>query len=197
MLLDICLGNRTSWKILILIAQSPGKAITRQQIKKHTKIGNKALVKFLGLLKNFDILIENKHGKEFNYKMNLANPFSTKLLEIIELEKKQLNNPYFNSLTVLREFVYELTNIKDSEFIKKVILFGSVAKHTATTNSDIDIAIVTLSKNPGIELQTSAICSKIQERFNKEIQVHFFTEDEIKKKSTMTEDIARDGIRLL
>jgi len=50
MLLDVCLGTRTSWKILFVLAEAPGKAVSRKEIRRLTKLGNKTVSKFLLLL---------------------------------------------------------------------------------------------------------------------------------------------------
>ncbi len=199
MLLDICLGTRSAWKILLLMAETPGKTLTRKQIQEHTRVGNKVLVKFLLLLKKFDLIHESKVGRLYLYKMNMSSPYVPLLLEVIKFEKRQLNNPYFSQLLILREFVYELTNV-DFEKTKKLILFGSVAKHTATIDSDIDIALVTKEKDPKLELEISRVCGKLEKRFKQTIQPHYFTEREFedlkKKKHKLVEEIVRDGIRI-
>lgn len=201
MILDVCLGTRTAWKILLLMSETPGKALTRKQIQEQTKIGNKVLVKFLMLLKKFDLIQETKLGRKYLYKMNMANPFAEQLINIIQLEKRQLNNIYFGTAAILREFVYEITNIAGFETIKKIILFGSVAKHTATISSDIDVAIILKEQNPKIELQITAVCGKIESRFKRAIQPHYFAEKEFdelrKKKNKLVEEILRDGIVLM
>lgn len=200
MLLDVCLGTRSAWKILLSMAETPGKALSRKQIQEQTKIGNKVLVKFIAILKKFEIVQETKLGRQYFYKMNLANPFTNQILGIIQLEKQQLNNPYFTTAGILREFVYELTNVTGFEDIQKVILFGSVAKHTATLTSDIDVAIILKEKNPRIELQVTAVCGQIEDRFSREIQPHYFTGKEFeelkKRKNKLVLEIARDGIVL-
>lgn len=197
MMLDVCLGTRSAWKILLLTAETPGKALSRKQIQEYTKIGNKVLVKFLEVLKKFDLLQENKIGRQFFYKMNMASPYAAALLELVKIEKKQLNNPYFTTTVILRELVYELTNL-DFEQIKKVILFGSVAKHIATIESDIDVAVILKEQNPKIELEISALSGKLEGRFKRKIQLHYFTEEEFKnRKNRLVEEIVKDGVVLL
>ncbi len=199
MLLDVCLGTRSAWKLLLLMAETPGKALTRKQIQEHTRMGNKVLVKFLLLLKKFDLIQETRLGRQYLYKMNMANSYALQLLELIKLEKRDLNNPYFVTAIILREFVYELTNL-NLEKLQKIILFGSVAKHIATIESDIDVAVVLKEKDPKIELEIAAICRKIEKRFKRTIQPHIFIELEFeemkKRKVKLAEEILKDGIRL-
>lgn len=199
MLLDVCLGTKSAWRILFVLAEAPGKAVDRKEIQRLTKLGNKVLTKFLLLLEKFDMIIVNKIGKTYNYKLNLSNPFVEEILDLIKLEKRKLNNPDFVILNILREFVYELTNINLKD-LKEVILFGSYAKRTYRKESDIDVAIILKEKNVDDELLITAVIDKLKKRFKKEIQPHYYAEKEfknLKKKNKLVKEIIRDGIELL
>lgn len=199
MLLDVCLGSRSAWKILSVLAEAPGKAVNRKDIQMLTRLGNKVLTKFLIVLEKFDIVIVNKIGKTYNYKLNFSNPFTEQILNLIRLEKKELNNPDFIVLNILREFVYELTNVNLIN-LKKVILFGSYAKRTYHKESDIDAAVVLKERNAGDELLITEVIDKLKKRFKKEIQPHYYTENEfevLKRKDKLVQEIVRDGIELL
>jgi len=199
MLLDVCFGTRSVWKLLLVLAEAPGKAISRGEIKSLTKLGNKVLVSSLLILERFDIIKEDKIGKRYYYKMNLANPFTDYLIEIIRLEKNELNNPDFFIMSLLREFVYELINIC-SDNLCKVILFGSYAKRTFVHNSDVDVAVVLKENNSDEEIMIAESTNRISKRFKKEIQVHYFTIDEFdkeKKRKGIINEIYKDGIVLI
>jgi predicted nucleotidyltransferase len=199
MLLDVCLGTRTAWKILFVFAEAPGKAVSRKEIQQLTKLGNKVLTKFLLLLEKFGMITSSKIGKAYYYKLNLSNPFVEQIIETILLEKKQLNNPDFAALNVLREFVYELTNA-DLENLEQVILFGSYAKRTFSKDSDIDVAIITAEKSADDELLITDIIDRLHKRFRKEIQPHHYTANEFKErknKDKLIKEILKDGIRLV
>lgn len=199
MLLDVCLGTKSVWKILFVLAEAPGKAISRKEIQSLTKLGNKVLTKFLLVLEKFDMIAVNKTGKRYNYKLNLANPFVEQILDLIKLEKRKLNNPDFIILNILREFVYELTNV-DLINLKEVILFGSYAKRIYHKESDIDIAVILKKKDVNAELLITDIVDKLKKRFKKEIQPHYYIEREfkiLKKKDKLVKEIMADGIKLM
>lgn len=197
MLLDICLGTRTSWKILFILAEAPGKAVSRKEMRNLTKLGNKVLSKFLLLLEKFGIIIQSKIGKAYFYKLNLSSPFTQDILHIIQTENKLLNNPNFFILNILREFAYEMTNI-DLENLYQIILFGSYAKRTFKEGSDIDIAIIFQEKNLDDELLITNLIDKLNKRFNKEIQPHYFTTEEFNKAAgKLIGEIRRDGIMMI
>lgn len=199
MLLDVCLGTRSAWKVLLVLSEAPGKAVSKKEIRALTKLGNKALTKFLLVLEKFDIITSSKIGRSYYYKLNLNSTFATEAVNMIQLEKKALNNPDFAVLNLLREFVYELTNT-DLENLQKVILFGSYAKRTFSPDSDIDVAIITREKSTGNELLITEMVDRLAKRFKKEIQVHYFTAkefDEQKKREGLAREIVKDGIELL
>lgn len=199
MLLDVCLGTRTAWKIFFVLGEAPGKAVPRKEIQRLTGIGNKALSKFLLLLEKFGMITSMKDGNAYYYRIDYSNAFARQALEIIGQEKKQLNNPDFITLNILRELVYELTNVS-LENIQKVILFGSYAKKTYTKNSDIDTAIIVRKKSPGEEVLIAEITDRLKKRFGREIQPHYFTVEEFeseRKKAGIAKDIAAEGVVLL
>jgi len=199
MLLDVCLGTRTSWKILFVLSEAPGKAVSRKDIRDLTKLGNKVITKFLLLLKNFDIITSKKIGKRYYYTLNLSNPYVESILEIIKLEKTKLNNPDFIVLNILRDFVYELTNT-NLDNLNKVILFGSYAKRTYAAASDIDVSIILKERNPNDELIITEIVAELKRRYKKEIQPHYYAKKEfdgLKKKNKLAQEIAKDGIELM
>lgn len=201
MLFDVCLGTRSAWKILLLMSETPGKILTRKQIQEHTKIGNKVLVKFLLLLEKFDILQVSKTGRKHFYKLNMQNNFTKSIVELITVEQRQLNAVQFSALLILREFVYELTNF-DLANIKKIILFGSIAKHTARIDSDIDIAILTKEQvPPGEQLLHTDLIDRLEKRFGREIQIHYFTDQEFEKLrksgNKLVNEISADGLVLM
>jgi len=196
MLLDICLGSRSAWKILFVLAEAPGKGVSRKEIQQLTLLGNKVVTKFLAVLEKFDLILVQKTGKRFFYKLNMNSPFAEGILSVYNLEKKANHNLDFFILNILREFVYELTNI-NLENLKQVILFGSYAKRTYHKESDIDAAIVVKEKAVEEELLITELVDKIKKRFNKQIQPHFLTGKEFEGKSRLAEEIKRDGIVLL
>jgi predicted nucleotidyltransferase len=199
MFLDVCLGTRTAWKILLVLAEAPGKAVSRKDIQKLTKLGNKFLSKSLILLEKFNIILQSKIGKAYYYKLNLNNPFIPEIIEIIQTEKKETNNLDFFIANILREFAYEILNINIKN-IHGLILFGSYAKRTYNANSDIDVAVILNEKSPDDELMIAGVIDKIKKRFGKKIQLHYYSKkefDEIKKKDRLVMEIVKDGIVLI
>lgn len=199
MLLDICLGSKSVWRILMILSSPPGKGFTREEIHKFTKLGSKMLTGKLKVLQEFDVIFSTKEGKKTFYKLNISNEFTEKILELCRMEIKELNKIDFETSIIFREFVRQvLENIK----VEEILIFGSYVKRTFHKESDIDIAVITKEKlNTGELLLVENSCDNIEKRFGKKIQTHIFSREEFgylkKKKDKLTEEIIRDGIRLV
>ncbi len=196
MFLDILLGSKATWRILTLMSESPGSRITRAEIKKCTKLGNNAISESIKDLVCHKILTMQKRGRKEYYQIDLTNELAKKIIDICDLERKANNNlPYQYSL-ILREYVRLVLSV----FVpQRIILFGSVAKRTFREDSDIDVALIFMSKLPmQKKLDLEEITHKLRKRFQKNIQQHIFTEKEFNKsKSALTDDIKRDGVELI
>ena len=185
--------------MLLVFGEAPGKAISRKEIRALTRLGNKVITRFLLVSERFGLIRRGKVGKSYYYRLDLSNPYIELILGLIQREKKDLNNPDFIALNILREFVYELTNT-NLENLRSVILFGSYAKRTYGKGSDIDIAIVLNEKNPNDELLITEVIGRLNRRFGKEIEPHYYSEKEfgeLLKKDKLVQEIVKDGISLL
>ncbi|MBL7147460.1 MAG: nucleotidyltransferase domain-containing protein [Nanoarchaeota archaeon] len=196
MLLDICLGSKAVWRILIVLSDLPGRGITREEIRKFTKLGSKSLTDSLRTLKEFNIIKSAKESKVTYYKLNLANKFTTQIIELCNLEKENLNNLNFEISIILREFIRMCLDIIKPN---KIIVFGSSVKTRYRKDSDIDVCLITKNKiKVDDDLKLEHITEKIEKRFKRNIQIHNFTEEEFEKlkksKNLLVNEIIRDGV---
>lgn len=199
MILDICLGSKAVWRILIVLSELPGRGVTREEIRKFTKLGSKSLTDNLKILKEFNIIKATKEGKLTFYKLNLANEFTTRIIELCNLEKEKLNNLNFEISIIVREFIRMCLDIIEP---KKIILFGSSVKTRYRKDSDIDICLITEKKlSVENDLSLEHATEKIEKRFKRNIQIHSFAEQEFEKlkksKNLLVSEIIRDGIIIL
>lgn len=195
MILDIALGSKAVWRILILLVGAPGKSLSRNEIREYTRLGNNPLSLSLRSLKKFKILSEKKIGKKYFYNLDLSGEFVSDIIKIIENERKNLNNLPFRFSLILREFTRKLLDASEPE---AVILFGSVAKRTYREDSDIDVAVVVNNISTNEKLNIAEFLEEIERRFKKKIQVHYFTEKEFSnKKDKLVLEILKDGIKIL
>lgn len=196
MLVDIVLGSKAVWRIFSVVAESPGQGVTKDEIRKITKLGGNSLFKSMSLLLHNGLILSVKYGKRTYYKLNLNDKYVKQIIEIIKLEKHDTNNLNPNILIILREYVRQIFSLID---LKETYVFGSVVKSSYREESDIDIAIITekeISTKERIGIEK--VNENIEKRFGREIQAHFFTKDEFaKSKTSLVEQIHRDGIKLI
>jgi len=168
-------------KILTYFLISPGSRYTRKEIKEKTKMNNVPLDNTLTKLKNLKLLNENKKIYELNFKIEK----NKEIFEIISSEYKYFNIPHeiFNIILETEE------KLARNKTVKSMILFGSYAKLIHTENSDIDIAIITKSKT---KKQTDKI-KKETKILNKNLELHFFEENDLKANDPLIKDILRNG----
>ena len=50
MLIDIILGSKAVWRVLIVLADAPGQGVTKDEIKKITKLGGNSLFNSINLM---------------------------------------------------------------------------------------------------------------------------------------------------
>jgi len=195
MLLDICLGNKSAWRVLMLYGESPGAGFTRQDLRNHTKLGNKALSFALKRLIAFGILTKSKEQLSLAvYKLNKENKYSQDILNLLQRERQDLNHLPYHFSNIAREFSREVV---DSVDVLSVYLFGSVAKGTYREDSDMDFAVVLEKKTPKEDMTINVICDKLSEKFSRKIHCFLMTEDQLSKNKTkLAEEILKHGIKL-
>jgi predicted nucleotidyltransferase len=172
-------------KILLLFLVSPGRNHNRKEIKEKTEMNNVPLDNSLKRLIFFKLIKQNNKI----YSLNLENPIIEKLL----LDRQVLINIPLKIQFILLELVYAISAHKE---IAKVILFGSYSKLIFTEKSDIDIAIVLKNKAnlTKLEREIFSIKNKISKKHKKDIQTHFFEEDDLKhKEDPLIKDILMNG----
>lgn len=193
MLIEPIFGYKSSWRILKLLFETPRKKVSRKELFEYTCLGNAPLSNGLNRLVKAGIIIKEKNGKKEVYYVNLDNEYTQLIKEIIEKEKKDVRFLDYDLYVILSEFLRMALEVCD---IDEVILFGSHAKGNASISSDIDIAVI-FSDDLSGEIEVTKIVNNLESKFEKVIQVHFFTAKTFSKKSKLADEIRRDGISLL
>ena len=178
------LNNKTVWYFLILASYSPGSGYTRKEIQDLTHLDNLSIDRTIQKLLFHKVVRKEKRI----IKLNFDNPETMHLLDFIHQEKKKLNYPSYELFMLLIDFFQSI----EIYSIDSIYLFGSHAKKTASTNSDIDIAIFSLE-----EVNVLREEEKIESKFGKELQIHYFKIGDIKKKNKLVEQILKDGVKIL
>jgi len=114
----------TEQKILSLFVDNPDKSFYGREISKRTKISIGATSNALGVLEKSGILTSERKGKTTLYALRLPNPY----IEYFKI---------LNSLLMLEPLIEKLKGIS-----RQIILYGSYATGTFTSDSDLDLFIV-------------------------------------------------------
>ncbi|MBI2564593.1 nucleotidyltransferase domain-containing protein [Candidatus Woesearchaeota archaeon] len=88
--------------------------------------------------------------------------------------------------------IIEFMHLIENNYIDFIYLFGSHAKKTASQHSDIDIAIFSQQNINLIKEE-----ERIETKFNKELQIHYFKTEDLKSKNKIIENILKDGVKIL
>lgn len=191
MLFENYLGNKTAWKILRVLTESPGRGVTREEIRKLAKAGNFALSNSLDELERFKIIERKKSGKKFYFWIAAGNEFADLLTRLFEAEKKKMKGIFPSKRIFIGKIVETVLKYTKP---KKIILFGSQVKGTFSEESDYDICLIFDQVRTGYKI---ILAGKLPEN----VQTHYFSEkdfEELRKKGDkLVEEIIRDGVELL
>ncbi|MFH1638254.1 MAG: nucleotidyltransferase domain-containing protein [Candidatus Woesearchaeota archaeon] len=197
-MLETAFGNKTSWKLLRLMIESPGRPISQKEIRQHIKLGFSNLQESLGKLCYSGILKVKKIGGVKHYYLDASNDYTKLLVQLINKEREDLRYVLPSKLAILAEIERRLLNLFPT--MQRLILFGSVARRVETKSSDIDLCLVnkeSLSAGEKVKL------TRLVEEFNKKslkVQIFDFNEESfnkmMKEQSPLFKEIARDGIEL-
>lgn len=139
-------GSRSKSRLLGTVLAFPGKEWTGRELARQAGVSQPQAGVALEALKNNGLVESRSAGKARLWKLNGKN-FLAKLLEgaarPLEEAKKLL----------AREFVGKI----GADKVRKIILFGSVARGEERTDSDIDLLIIVGTKRDKQEAQRKAL----------------------------------------
>lgn len=183
-------------KILTFFSISPGSKYNRKEIKEKTKMNNLPLDNALIRLLKSEILKQEKNL----YFLNLNEPSEVKDLwkYIYHVYYDKFHSLPFDIFYILIEISDKLSLIKS---IKNIFLFGSYAKLIYKEDSDVDIAIIFYKKikdKMREEKKINKIIAKIEKKNKKRIEIHFFSEEDLKhKEDPLIKDIIKNNIQII
>jgi len=182
--------NKDIAKVLTFFSVSPGSKLTRNEIKEKTKINNAPLDKALEALLNNKILTKEKRLLSLNFENNNMK----KALSIIKKEHTRFKDIPLNVYYSLLDISSKIAGIGN---VINAYLFGSYAKLIYTEKSDIDLAIVTSKDDkPAVKLIKGYVI-KIEEKYDKKIELHFFEKKDMKQKDPIIKEILRNSVEML
>lgn len=179
--------NENIVKILAVFSLSPGSRLNRKILQEKTNMNNIILDKTLNQLINFKFLSKEKNFFSLNFK----NKETKNILEIVSENYDKLKQMPLYSYFIILDIFEEISKIKN---IGDVYLFGSYSKLIFKESSDIDFAVVSDEVN---KKEVNKTIQKLEKRFNKKIEMHFFTKEFYKnKRDPLVKEIIQQGVKL-
>lgn len=178
--------HKNTSKVLTLFSISPGSKFTRNEIKEKTLLHNIPLDHAINLLLNNKILIKEKRLLGLNFE----NSNVKAIVDLMHREYIRLKEIPLKIYYLLMDISSELS---EKSSIKNIYLFGSYAKLIHTEKSDVDLAIVS-KKGDNIAKEIKKIIAKIEKKYNKAIEIHFFDENDMKQKDKLINEILRNSV---
>ena len=164
------LGNKPAIKLLKVLVENPLKEFKEIELINKAKTGKGSASIILKTLINQNILAEKRVGKTKLISINTHKKNSFLLKNI-------LNNEKMYKIEKIKSAAIFLFKNKIKKSTRLIIAFGSCIAGTATKKSDIDLLIVTNNLNK-IEKERK----EIEELFGEHLNLHHYTENEIKTK---------------
>lgn len=181
--------DRNIGKILSLFSISPGSKFTRKEIKEKTMLYNIPLDKALTVLLNNKILIKEKRLLSVNFEDNNAK----NIIEIIKKEYLRFKEIPLKIYYLLLDICASLSELNQ---IENICLFGSFAKLIYTEKSDIDLGIILQREDKVLIQKIKSEIAKIEKKYEKTIEEHFFEKNDLSEKDPLIEEIKRNNIVL-
>jgi predicted nucleotidyltransferase len=135
MLLENLVGSTTKVKILRLFCEYPNRTFTTNEVIQNTGMGAGYGLKCLNMFAGIGILSKTKVGREKRYKLDTKNELYPALNELFSKERQN----YPNVSYLHRGLIADISEKLNEE---TVLIFGSVAAGTATSDSDVDLLII-------------------------------------------------------
>ncbi|WP_447651910.1 nucleotidyltransferase domain-containing protein [Pseudomonas abietaniphila] len=123
------LFTTTQQRLLGLLYGNPERSFYTNEIGRWAKVGRGSMVRELERLHSAGLLTATRQGNQIHYQANPANPVFGELVAIVRKT--------FGIADYLRQ---ELMPFADR--IERAFVYGSIAKGTANTSSDIDLMLI-------------------------------------------------------
>ena len=182
--------NKEAVMDLTLFSVSPGSKFTRNEIKEKTALNNIPLDNALNVLLNNRILTREKRF----FSLNFENKNSKILLDAIKNEHIRFKEIPLKIYYLLLDASAVMSHITS---ITKVYLFGSYAKLIYTDRSDVDLAVILEKEDKGAIDKIKKSANKIEKKYGKSIELHFFEEKDMRQKDPIIKEILRNNVELL
>lgn len=158
----------------------PQRKFTPLELSKLTKIPYSTTWRYIHDLESAGLINIEKIGEYNICTLNKSSSLIPQLKRFMQLKM----SPHW---LAIEEFVKNVKILK----VKKIILFGSVAKGKETLRSDIDIAVIVKSRNKSLENKIIKITHKILDKMRMRIIPLVMTEHEMEKNKRFAQELKK------
>lgn len=162
-MLEKLFNSKARFKILKLLLFNKDKEYHLREISKKTKLASSVVFHELNNLKSLNLVSYEKKANLVIYSINNNQPIIQDLKNIF----------------IRTDFAGELIKQKLESKVKFCLIYGSFAKGTETSNSDIDLLIVSEIK----EEELLNIIIPLEKEVNRDINYVLWTENIFRKKA--------------
>lgn len=174
---------------------------TTHEIMEKTQLSYEPVYRHLKNMAKQDIVTKKRKGKTDLFRLNLENDEIRKTIEKWSIKKRK---KFLHKFTELKPVIEELINSIESlgPYLLSLILFGSVARGSATKKSDIDILIVISIEDQKDHLtdEIHRICNILGTKYNKELSPMIVSLGDfykmLEEKKDFTKNMIKDAIVL-
>ena len=160
----------TRRKLIDLFLKYPEREFTVNELARESGISYSTVWRFAQKLDKSGVIETRTIGHSRVCKLNKSSKFLDEIKKILKAKPTPQK-------AVINEFVSKIKRLKE---VKKIILFGSVARDEEKLTSDIDVAVVATKKNKDLEKRISEIRDKILENSRMLIVPIVVTKKELK-----------------
>ena len=168
--LETLLGSRTKIKILRALHRHTGKEFTIRELADFIGVSHTGVRKTLKDLYEMNVITLKAIGKSHTVSINSSSHLLPLMDAIFAYEEETLSH--------LEKSIKE--GLCGEDYIKRVLLFGSVARMEEEPRSDIDVLILTDDKERAEE-SVSELQSELSRRFGNPLAPYILTPSEIKE----------------
>lgn len=168
-------------RIVELLIKYPDREFTVNELSKISKIPYATTWRFVQKLDKAGIVFSKTIGHSTVCQLNKLTPFLHEIKKVLEAKPTPQK-------TVIKEFVNSMRFVKG---VKKIIVFGSVARDEEKLTSDIDVAVVVNRKNKTIESKITEIIDRILKKSKMKVIPLIMTEREVRENKQFADELKR------
>lgn len=165
--------------------------MSEREIASVLKVSHTSVNRILKELANYNIVKYSTVGKNHQWEINNKS-YGLEILSGIIKNISSLESPLENLKKTISYFLPE-------KLIKRVVLFGSVAKGSEELDSDIDLFILVRNDKDKIKIQNTVdnLSNECLDKYGNRLAAYILTEDKLKqnKKLKITQELEK-GIQI-